>query len=108
MPRYFRCRSCKKRINVCPHCGDNIGAGMLVSAWKKRNKGKVLGQKMRRRQRNTDEFGANENLGQDWTTSELARITAHDRPSDKQLAHELGRSPTAIQVMRWRVRRRKA
>jgi ParB/RepB/Spo0J family partition protein len=44
--------------------------------------------------------GAPNNHGQEWTTRDIARITANDRPSDKVLARELGRTTGAIAVMR--------
>jgi hypothetical protein len=42
------------------------------------------------------------NSGKEWTTAELEAITAPDRPSDRELAKELGRSVQAIQVARGR------
>ncbi len=44
--------------------------------------------------------GTPNNHGQEWTTRDINRITAKDRPSDEVLAKELGRTAGAIAVMR--------
>jgi hypothetical protein len=36
-----------------------------------------------------------------WTTAEIARITAKDRPTDRELSKALGRSVQAIQSQRY-------
>lgn len=43
------------------------------------------------------------NHRQEWTTRDIARITASDRPSDEVLAQQLGRTPSAIAVMRSKI-----
>lgn len=44
------------------------------------------------------------NSGDEWTTAETEIICADRRPRDRQLASDLGRSITAIQVQRNRVK----
>lgn len=39
-----------------------------------------------------------------WLPEELNKITAADRPTDRVLAHELGRSVLAIQIQRYRAK----
>lgn len=39
---------------------------------------------------------------QPWTSADLDRVTADDRPIDRVLSTELGRSVQAIQQARWR------
>jgi len=46
------------------------------------------------------------NEKQEWTIEDSMRIVAPDRPNDRKLAEELGRSVQAIQV--WRCRLKKA
>jgi len=45
-------------------------------------------------------IGAPRNHGQEWTTRDIARINSPRRPSDEELAIELGRTPSAIRAMR--------
>ncbi|HVT74992.1 MAG TPA: ParB/RepB/Spo0J family partition protein [Candidatus Paceibacterota bacterium] len=45
-------------------------------------------------------YGEADNQGQEWTTKEIRRIHAPNRPSDQELAVELGRTVAAIRVMR--------
>ncbi|RJQ34822.1 ParB/RepB/Spo0J family partition protein [Candidatus Parcubacteria bacterium] len=45
-------------------------------------------------------IGAPRNHGQEWTTRDIARINSPRRPSDEELAVELGRTPGAIRAMR--------
>lgn len=45
------------------------------------------------------------NGGDSWTTHEMDRIVDPDKPSDRELSKELGRSMRAIQIMRCRIRK---
>ena len=56
--------------------------------------------------RNYQKGAANqENSRTDWTTAENDRITDPNRPQDRVLAHELGRTVRAIQIQRCRLKR---
>lgn len=45
------------------------------------------------------------NTRRPWTSADLNRIVADDRPSDRVLSAELGRSMQAISIMRSRIRK---
>lgn len=116
------CRSCYHSVlqpkKSCSVCGKNlITAGYVdekpfcTACWK-RISGKLYSSNKRWRRRNPGawndskkrnyERGAvnTENEKRRYAPEELERIIASDRPCDRQLAIELGRSVQALQVKR--------
>jgi len=71
--------------------------------WRKKNPAKRLAGKTRYYAQTQ---GA-PNTGKHWTMTEVERITATDRPTDRELYTELGRSVKAIQIKRVRSKGRR-
>lgn len=67
-------------------------------AWRLANPAK----RQRGKQRHYAQTQGAENTGKPWTSAELERITADDRPCDRDLSAELGRSMQAISIARGR------
>lgn len=67
---------------------------------------RLANPKTRNRQRKTHYAKTRDaaNRGQEWTNAEMEAITADDRPADKILSGNLGRSVQAIQVKRAKIR----
>ena len=85
---------------------SRLGGGVskksqAVKVWRKRHPLK----RNEWRKRNYDKGAGNcRNRGARWSKAEDLRITAEDRPVDRVLALELGRSVIAIQVRRVAIR----
>ena len=69
--------------------------------WRKANPAKWNATK----KRNYDRGSHTHNGGDSWTVREMDRIVDSDKPTDRELSKELGRSVMAIQVMRCRIRK---
>lgn len=68
--------------------------------WRIRHPKKRYESKKRYYRRHRNNPQNRKNSGQEWTPSELKRITARVRPPDSVLARKIGRSVEAVQVKR--------
>lgn len=90
------CRSCQRKTRPKvprPYKGRSKPTPQQRERWRKAYEN-----------RHRDTPGARRNHGQVWTGRDLARITDPKRPSDLELALELGRTPHAISNMRYLLR----
>lgn len=69
-------------------------------AWRLHNPNKRYEGKQRYYEKHREHPENRRNAGQEWTLSEMALITAPERPVDSVLAKKLGRSVEAIQLKR--------
>ena len=84
----------------------NVSTYAYNKRWRMHHPSKRYKGKSRYYARHRDNPQNSRNARQEWTISDLDRITAEDRPPDSILAKQLGRSVAAVHIMRCKLKKK--